>query len=104
MARLEPPIVTCESALCEAAFVLNAADQVAQFVAAGDVVATPLNGYWERVHALLDRYGRQMDWTDACIVCLSEIHRDCRVITVDKKGFAIYRRFREQPVPLLTPD
>jgi predicted nucleic acid-binding protein len=46
---------------------------------------------------------QRMDWTDACVVFLSELHRHCRVLTVDREDFAIYRRFRNQSIPFLAP-
>ena len=99
---LEPPLLTCESALCEAAYLLDAPDKVAAAVVAGDVVIQS-NLDWGRIQQLLETYQQRMDWTDACMVQLSELHRDCRVLTVDKEDFAIYRRLRNQTIPTLSP-
>ena len=43
-----------------------------------------------------------MDYADACLVVLSEYHRELPVMTVDT-DFRIYRRNRTQPIPLLAP-
>jgi uncharacterized protein len=57
------------------------------------------------VQLLLSRYeDRGMDLADACLVRLSEIHRDSTVITLDQKDFRIYRRFKNKSIPMLCPD
>lgn len=43
-----------------------------------------------------------MDYADACLLVLSEHHRDLPVMTVDS-DFRIYRRDRTEPIPLLSP-
>lgn len=42
-------------------------------------------------------------YADACLVRLSELHRSHVVVTTDAKDFHVYRRFRREPLPLLTP-
>ena len=44
-----------------------------------------------------------MDLADACIVRMTELHRDCRVITVDRKDFSMYRRNGRDLIPMLAP-
>ncbi len=96
------PLLTCESALCEAAFVTRRPAKVAAAVQAGDLMVEHRLD-WRRILVLLESYPQRMDWTDACIVFLSELHRQCRVLTVDRADFAIYRRFRNQSIPFLAP-
>ncbi len=56
------------------------------------------------VLALLHKYAdMQMDLADACIVRMSEMFRDCRVITVDRKDFSVFRRNGRELIPILTP-
>jgi uncharacterized protein len=43
-----------------------------------------------------------MDLADACLVRLSELHRDCRVLTCDA-DFLIYRRKDRLQIPLILP-
>lgn len=43
-----------------------------------------------------------MSVADACLVRMSELHRGSLVLTVDR-DFAIYRRKRTHPIPLLSP-
>jgi len=52
----------------------------------------------------MQRYSRvPMDLADACLVRLSEQHRDCQLITTDS-DFRFYRRFGRQVIPLVFPD
>jgi hypothetical protein len=44
-----------------------------------------------------------MDLADACIVRMSELHRHCKVWTVDRADFLAYRRHGRQPVPCEFP-
>ncbi len=56
------------------------------------------------VLALLNKYAdRQMDLADACIVRMSELNRESRVLTVDRNDFAVYRRNGRERIPLITP-
>ena len=57
-----------------------------------------------RVLHLAAKYADQpMDFADACLVVMSELHPHARIVTVDVEDFSVYRRFRNQPVPILTP-
>ena len=44
----------------------------------------------------------RMDLADACLVRMSELFEDCRVLTVDT-DFKVYRRHGRQVIPLLAP-
>jgi hypothetical protein len=45
-----------------------------------------------------------MDLADACVVRMSELTRQCRVFTLDRRDFAVYRRNGRNVIPLLAPD
>ena len=45
----------------------------------------------------------RMDAADASLVVLSELHPRAIVVTVDARDFRVYRRFRRNSIPLLTP-
>lgn len=55
------------------------------------------------VRTLLARYGERMDYADACLVRLSELHRKHTVVTTDANDFRIYRRLGRQALPLRVP-
>jgi predicted nucleic acid-binding protein len=55
------------------------------------------------LEVLMERYSDvPMSLADACLVRLSELHSDCRVLTVDSH-FTRYRRHGRQVIPLLMP-
>jgi hypothetical protein len=35
---------------------------------------------------------------------MSEQVKDCRIITIDRADFSVYRRFGRESIPLLVPD
>jgi predicted nucleic acid-binding protein len=54
---------------------------------------------------LLEKYqDQEMELADACLVRMAELKRDCRVFTLDKAEFQIYRRFERQVIPLIMPQ
>ena len=44
-----------------------------------------------------------MDLVDACIVRMSELYPEAEVLTIDS-DFHIYRRNRNQRIPLIMPE
>jgi predicted nucleic acid-binding protein len=58
----------------------------------------------QAVRKLMLRYDDvPMSLADGCLVRLSEIDRDARVLTLDR-NFRIYRRHRHQVIPLIIPE
>ncbi len=55
-----------------------------------------------RLRVLLAKYPR-MDVCDASLVLLSEMHPEARIVTLDVRDFGVYRRFRNEPLPLICP-
>jgi predicted nucleic acid-binding protein len=56
-----------------------------------------------RIEELMGAYADQpMSLADASLVRLSELHPQARIFTTDS-DFAVYRRFGDQPIPLLIP-
>ncbi len=55
------------------------------------------------VRTLLSRYGKRMDYADACLVRLSELYREHIIVTTDANDFHIYRRFTRQAIALEVP-
>jgi predicted nucleic acid-binding protein len=110
-ARAPLPMLTCEPVLAEAAYLLQeraglAPEKLLALFERG-VISIPfrLDEHAALVARLLERYrDQQMQLADACLVRMSEIKRDCRVFTLDKSEFQIYRRFERQLVPLVAPD
>ncbi len=106
---MSPPMLTCEAVLTEASFILKreGADTDALFeLLDRKVIRVALRIDEERgdLRTLMNRYrSRPMSLADACLVRLSEMHRDCMVFTLDS-DFRIYRRHGNKVIPVLMPD
>jgi uncharacterized protein len=72
---------------------------------AGEIIlAFSLSEQAAGVLALLRKYADQgMDLADACIVRLSELLRDSRVVTTDRADFSVYRRHKRDLIPIIAP-
>jgi len=44
-----------------------------------------------------------MDLADVCIVRMTELMRDSRVVTLDRADFAVYRRNGRELIPVIAP-
>jgi predicted nucleic acid-binding protein len=62
----------------------------------------PWPGHLERTQELMMKYER-MDAADASLVMLSEIHRNAKIITTDRRDFSVYRRFGRHHLPVILP-
>lgn len=98
---------TSEAVVTEVAFRLgrvhSAVSRLLRWVRAGGLVLVPaISGQEEAVDALLKKYPG-MDLCDATVVRLSELLPQSRVITTDRRHFQVYRRHRDQPIPLVCP-
>ena len=107
--RLQPPLLTCEPVLTEAAFLLrregHEADAIFALLERGVIrVALSVQDEQADLRALMRRYrNRPMSLADACLVRLSEIHTAGEVFTLDS-DFRIYRRHGNRVIPVLMPD
>lgn len=106
---LRQPALTCDAVISEACFLLRdipeARQKIFALVERGIVRVLPvLPDESPAVRTLLARYGQRMDYADACLVRLSELHKDHVVVTTDAKDFRIYRRFGRQAMPLRVPQ
>ncbi|MCP5528130.1 MAG: PIN domain-containing protein [Verrucomicrobiales bacterium] len=105
---LPKPLLTSEPVLTEAAFLLarDGFDADALFALADTgAIAVGLEFNRERaaLRSLLRKYRDvPMSLADATVVRLSEMHRDCQVVTFDS-DFRIYRRAGRHTMPLLMP-
>jgi predicted nucleic acid-binding protein len=57
-----------------------------------------------RLKNLMKKYAdHPMDFADACLVYMSEQTKDCRIVTIDRADFTVYRRHGRESIPLLLP-
>jgi predicted nucleic acid-binding protein len=105
--ELPGPMVTCEAVVSEAVYLLGggvAAVRIFEMVELGALEVVPLLPREAgRIRAFMSRYGERAQLADACIVRLSELHPRRRVLTTDGRGFGVYRRNRDEPIPLIAP-
>ena len=107
--RLRPPLVTCEAVLTEAAFLLKRegceTDPLFVLLERGVLrVGLEIEDQLPDLRALMRRYrDRRMSLADACLVRLSELHRESRILTLDE-DFHIYRRHGNKVIPVLMPE
>jgi predicted nucleic acid-binding protein len=107
-ARIEPPLLTCEAVVAETCFVLARArfdPAKALMMIERGVVAVDFDLAHEltAVRGLFERYGNvPASLADACLVRMSELHPDSRVLTLDS-DFSVYRRLGRRVIPLITP-
>ena len=96
------PIITCESVIAEAAHRLRkyggGVETLCQVLESGDLHLIPVADL-PAVASFMRKY--QTDFADASVVWLSEQYPKAKVFTVDFTDFKVYRRFKNQAVPLV---
>jgi predicted nucleic acid-binding protein len=107
LTNLNGPLATTETALAEVCHRLRrlrpALQETLLMVAEGRVAVYPiLSSQPQRTAELLEKYPR-MDAGDATLVVLSEQFPRAKLLTVDRRDFAIYRRADGRPVPTIMP-
>ena len=100
------PLFTCDAVLTEAAHFLRSPAKLLEAVERGLLVSQfDTQTAAPRLAELVEKYAdRSMDFADACLVYMSEQTRDCKVVTIDRADFAVYRRHGREAIPLLLPD
>ncbi len=62
-----------------------------------------IRGDEKQVEQLMTKYADQpMSFADACLVRMSELHRDAEIITTDS-DFRVYRRSGNEAIPATLP-
>ncbi len=105
---LSGPLATCEAVLSETFFLLQrvrgGGEKLAALVDRGVLeVRFDFQDERDSVLRLLRKYAdTPMSFADACLVRMSELHRDSRIFTLDR-DFDAYRRNGRERIPLLAP-
>jgi len=104
--RLGPPFYSCPEAMAEVAAMTENPAAVVEMIKEGDICLDfNLSEQADVVLRLLNKYrGQKIDLADACIIRMSELTRDCRVVTTDRKDFAVYRRNGRDQIPIIVPQ
>lgn len=102
------PLLTCEAVITEACFLLqrDSRSQQAVFslVEKGALqIAFSLSDEIQAIQALITRYEDvPMSLADACLVRMAEIYPESTILTLDS-DFRIYRKHRNQEIPVIMP-
>ncbi|QJB24817.1 type II toxin-antitoxin system VapC family toxin [Limnospira fusiformis] len=108
VAQVKPPLLTCESVISEACFLLknlhNGQESVIYLLNNGTIqISFRLNEEAASIQELSRRYQSMlMSLADACIVRMAELYPQSMVLTLDS-DFTIYRKNRNQEIPLIMP-
>ena len=104
--RQGAPFHTCEAVITELAFVIDDPVPGLKLIARGDLIlGFELPANIARVLELLEKYrDRHMDLADACLVRMTELTDACKVWTVDKADFVLYRRHGRGVIPCEFPE
>ena len=104
--RLDAPFYSCPEAMAEAAALTGQPAAIVEMIQAEDIILNfDLSEQTAGVLLLLKKYADQeMDLADACIVRMTELMRDCRVITLDRTDFVVYRRNGREIIPIIAPS
>ena len=99
------PLFTCDAVLTEAAHFLRSPAKLLDAMTLGLLVSRfDTQNAASRLAELITKYADQpMDFADACVVCMTEQTRDCKVVTIDRSDFTVYRRHGRESIPLLLP-
>jgi predicted nucleic acid-binding protein len=108
LARIRPPLFTCEAVLTEAFHLLRTLPEARQAILAmlrqPLVIRFRLDEHQERIADLVRRYGNvPRSLADACLVRMSETVSGSTVLTLDG-DFRIYRQHGRQRIALLIPS
>ncbi len=100
-AAIRQPALTCDAVISEACFLLrgtpDSRGRIFALIERGILRVVPiLPDESPAVRALIARYGQRMDYADACLVRLAELHRGHAIVTTDAVDFQTYRRFGRQ--------
>jgi predicted nucleic acid-binding protein len=102
------PFVTCEAVLTEAFFLLRhrpVATRALRNLLRSDLIdlSFQVDAHRRLLCRLMQDYENvPMSLADACLVRMSELHRELPVFTLDS-DFAVYRRNGNEVIPLIHP-
>lgn len=103
------PLLTCEAVVAETLYLLNTVPRCQHALlemGAKKVlqISYSIAEEWRSIANLLARYADiPMDFSDACLVRMTELREDAIVWTLDR-DFRIYRRHGRRVIPLLMPE
>jgi uncharacterized protein len=106
-AELAPGSIICEAVLTEVCHLVAkegiAHSRVIESAAVGRLISVSLSSEFSSIVNLLKCYADSpMDFADACVVRLAELHPLARVCTLDSQ-FSYFRKNGREAIPLIAP-
>jgi predicted nucleic acid-binding protein len=105
---LEPPVFTCEAVISETCFLLgrvrSGQDAVFELLS-NDILKIDfrISSEVSALRILMSKFANvPMSLADACLVRMSELEPNSRILTLDG-DFRVYRRNRRQAIPTIMP-
>jgi predicted nucleic acid-binding protein len=101
--ELATPYLVCDAVLTEASHLLGDSTALRAAWRADElVIGLDTARHRDRICALIDKY-EPMDFADACVVMMAELHHGATVVTVDRKDFSRYRLHGRNAIRTLMP-
>jgi uncharacterized protein len=102
--QVTEPLLTCEPVVAEAAFHLRSVALVLDMIFEELITLSfDCSDHLPQLADLAKRYvDRRPDLADLCLIRMSELYPDHRVITVDE-DFRVYRRNKREIIPIIMP-
>ena len=105
--QIQPGGLICEAVLTEVCHLAAKEGvrpgNVLGFVESGGLSVIPLGGELPAIRSLMEHYAdASMDFADACVLRLAELHPGATVCTTDS-DFRFYRKNEQEIVTLLAP-
>lgn len=107
-AEIHPPLLTCESVVSEACFLVRSfagGETVILELLQRDILQIPfrLSECVGEITWLLKKYADiPMLLADACLVWMAESHKGSSVFTIDR-DFTVYRKNKRNRIPVILP-
>lgn len=106
--EIAPPVLTCQAVISEACFLMrhiNCGREVILEMIERNVIQTEFNLNIEAkaLKQLISKYQDvPMSLADACLVRMSELYKDAKILTLDN-DFNIYKRNKNSSLSCITP-
>lgn len=106
---LSPPFLTCEAVIAETCFLIErrgiSGGVILERIENGLLrIGLEIEAHCGELKKLMARYASvPMSLADACLVRMSEIFSESRVLTLDS-DFRVYRRNGRQMIPMIAPE
>jgi len=107
--ELNPPFLSCEAVISEACFLSHGRVKhikaIFEWINNGSItISCLLENDKKAIEKLMVKYASvPMSFADACLVRMAELYPNSVVLTLDS-DFRIYRKNRNQIIPVIMPD